>query len=658
MGSQEKETKEEKSKAKNKWSSLLDPFKVIRDAVHGDFWITEFEARIIDTEVFQRLHNIRQLATAYLVYPNAKHTRFEHSLGALYIATKIIEAVQRNYTNREIIIGDLLKILQAKGYSVFSLDDRDIVLTRIAALLHDAAHLPFGHILEKEGNLISLSQWADERRLKYFFEDCKMEQIIKNFLKEKGFQDYECDEFVEELKSILRAIEGADPQKGEPIVDENPEDEAIKKLDHPYIGDIVGNTLCADLFDYVLRDAYFTGLKLSTELRIINNFAIIGKSKKEARLTLLLVRKGLYRQDTLSDAIQFLRQRYFIAERVYYHRVKAAASAMLMRAIYEYYHKCLNKSLDNDEVLKELMEIGDDTLIYKLLEDSKKTLLENLEKVILNKIKNNEKLTPDEQELYDKYIEKGKKIKSFPINFFEKYENIKNLDEKHKQWASIFNLLTKFKKRELHKPVYMVYTRRGSRDKAKLDDIIENYTNPEARHEFERYLEDLLHLPPGSVILYITKRERGKAGKASCLWIDGNIKTIEKLDEEVDGLNGEFSSLKGKYEGLWKLYVFMSRDLLNIKEVKEYAVAFCKNKLYPINDLEYKDEIAPKTEGEIFIEYIAPKEYPNIQLTQSQIKLYLNNINKFYEERRREMKSLNFVPIEVLKEKFKEIIKQ
>jgi hypothetical protein len=204
----------------------------------------------------------------------------------------------------------------------------------------------------------------------------------------------------------------------------------------------------------------------------------------------------------------------------------------------------------------------------------------------------------------------------------------------------------------------MVYTRRGSRDKAKLDDIIENYTNPEKRHEFERYLEELLLLPPGSVILYITKRERGKAGKARCLWIDGNIKTIEELDDEVDGLNGEFSSLKGKYEGLWKLYVFMSRDLLNIKEVKEYAVAFCKNKLYPINDLEYKDEIAPKTEGEIFIEYIAPKEYPNIQLTQSQIKLYLNNINKFYEERRREMKSLNFVPIEVLKEKFKEIIKQ
>ncbi|MCK4613628.1 MAG: hypothetical protein KAU14_02400, partial [Thermoplasmata archaeon] len=82
---------EEKSEEKkSKWDDFLHPHKIIRDAVHGDIEITKLETKLIDTEIFQRLHGIKQLGPTYLVYPDAKHTRFEHSLGVLYVAQKII----------------------------------------------------------------------------------------------------------------------------------------------------------------------------------------------------------------------------------------------------------------------------------------------------------------------------------------------------------------------------------------------------------------------------------------------------------------------------------------------------------------------------------------------------------------------------------------
>src|SRR5437868_10985568 len=97
--------------------------KFIRDAVHGDIEMSALEVELMDTPEFQRLRGIRQLGTAYLVFPSAVHTRFEHSLGASWMAHRILESVRRNY-------------------SVAPEDERRI---RVSALLHDITHIPFGH---------------------------------------------------------------------------------------------------------------------------------------------------------------------------------------------------------------------------------------------------------------------------------------------------------------------------------------------------------------------------------------------------------------------------------------------------------------------------------------------------------------------------------
>ena len=100
--------------------------KLIRDAVHGDIEMGPLEVELMDTPEFQRLRGIKQLGTAYLVFPSAVHTRFEHSLGTSWMAHRILQSVRRNQ----------------------DVSTEDETLIRVAALLHDITHIPFGHTLE------------------------------------------------------------------------------------------------------------------------------------------------------------------------------------------------------------------------------------------------------------------------------------------------------------------------------------------------------------------------------------------------------------------------------------------------------------------------------------------------------------------------------
>ncbi|MDP8906152.1 MAG: HD domain-containing protein, partial [Thermoproteota archaeon] len=100
----------------------------ITDPIHKNIKFTQIDKELIDTPIFQRLRRIRQLAGAHLVYPGALHSRFEHSLGSMFLA------------------GLSGQTLYSKDY----LTDMDIIQKlRIAALLHDVGHGPFSHLFEE-----------------------------------------------------------------------------------------------------------------------------------------------------------------------------------------------------------------------------------------------------------------------------------------------------------------------------------------------------------------------------------------------------------------------------------------------------------------------------------------------------------------------------
>ena len=93
--------------------------------MYGYIKLNKRELCLIDIPIFQRLRRIKQLGMTHLVYPSAVHTRFEHSLGTMYISNIIINKLK-----------DLCY------------DVKNAEAIRAAALLHDMGHGPFSHTFE------------------------------------------------------------------------------------------------------------------------------------------------------------------------------------------------------------------------------------------------------------------------------------------------------------------------------------------------------------------------------------------------------------------------------------------------------------------------------------------------------------------------------
>ncbi len=99
----------------------------IKDPVHGYVYVTQSEKELIDSYPMQRLRRLKQLAGSEYVYPGANHTRFEHCVGVMFLAGKVVE---NPYLSR--IVTD---------------DEADMI--RMSALLHDVGHGPFSHVFEQ-----------------------------------------------------------------------------------------------------------------------------------------------------------------------------------------------------------------------------------------------------------------------------------------------------------------------------------------------------------------------------------------------------------------------------------------------------------------------------------------------------------------------------
>src|SRR5215510_11982102 len=242
--------------------------KLIRDAVHGDIRLDPLEIELIDTPEFQRLRGIKQLGTAYLVFPSALHTRFEHSLGTSWMAWRLIEVLRRTQ----------------------SLNPDDVRLIRVAALLHDITHIPFGHTLEDERRILPRHD-KDHDRVRYFLEDGTVGQIL-------------------EREGIQKAVVEALTQGGS------------------LISDITGGAISADLLDYLRRDTYFCGLSQYYDPRIFESFVV-----ENGRLVMNLEKHGMLRRDALSELVNLLRIRYSLSERVYFHHTKVASGAMISKGV-------------------------------------------------------------------------------------------------------------------------------------------------------------------------------------------------------------------------------------------------------------------------------------------------------------------------------------
>ncbi len=115
--------------------------QVVRDLLWRDIRLEPAAVSVVDTPAFQRLRYVRQLGHAFLVYPGAAHSRFEHALGTYHLASRALAG------------------LGERG-GLEGLGEGDALLIRLAALVHDVGHYPFSHALEESGFLSHESRGA------------------------------------------------------------------------------------------------------------------------------------------------------------------------------------------------------------------------------------------------------------------------------------------------------------------------------------------------------------------------------------------------------------------------------------------------------------------------------------------------------------------
>jgi HD superfamily phosphohydrolase len=297
--------------------------KVIRDNLHGDIEFHPEEMRLLHTAGFERLHGCRQLGLAHLIYPGAKHARFEHVLGVMYVADKIASRMKRFFEGTG---GDHLRRI-----------------LRFSALLHDMGHVPFGHTLEDEMPIIEKHDHSSGDGS----GSSRMDQTVAEVLRESQNEPY--------LDPVLQVLRAIDDSKDDDKLYESVQEGSIKP-EYLVLADIIGNTICADLLDYIKRDHSMTGIRATYDSRIFRYFDV-GEHKGHKRAIIQLVRHGRVRNDALADLLDILKLRYNLSDKVLFHPKKCAAGAMIIRAVSEAGLKA-----------EDLMKYSDDGLLDYLSE--------------------------------------------------------------------------------------------------------------------------------------------------------------------------------------------------------------------------------------------------------------------------------------------------
>ena len=239
----------------------------IIDPIHDFVRVNSNELKIIDTSIFQRLRRIRQLSGAHLIYPGAQHTRFEHSLGVMHIASMAGHALNE----KGIVSSDNIQNL------------------RFAGLLHDIGHGPFSHLFE---------ELLQKRKMSH--EDIGRDIILKtqigDLISANGFDK----KFITEL--------------------------AFGNSKFQFMNEIISGALSADIMDYLLRDGYFTGAehakidhnRLTYSLDVYKNKLALEKSALVNFETMMISRyqmfKAVYFHKTVRAGEVMLLESMYLAE--------------------------------------------------------------------------------------------------------------------------------------------------------------------------------------------------------------------------------------------------------------------------------------------------------------------------------------------------------
>jgi HD superfamily phosphohydrolase len=254
----------------------------------------------------QRLGAVRQLGLANIVYPGARHTRFEHSLGVF------------------VACGEYIKALMAEGKDPFFkqlMDERDIVTLLLAGLLHDIGHYPFAHAFEEiDPNEFGHTQFTLSM-LSLPSRDDPFARLLS-----RGRQD------VPILAELLSGEWGVYPADVIAIIapfDGKARESGLEGTKRRILNSTLDGPVDCDKLDYLLRDSVHTGVpygRIVDRERLLQSVVVDPTGRKG----LILTEKGRV------SAELFAICRYLMFSEVYWHHSVRALHTMLSFALEKY----------------------------------------------------------------------------------------------------------------------------------------------------------------------------------------------------------------------------------------------------------------------------------------------------------------------------------
>jgi len=266
---------------KAKVDSLLESLDV-HDNVHGMIEVPSLCRVIMDTPQFARLRYVKQLGCSHYVYPTATHTRFQHSLGVMYLGGWY-------YQNLVMATPDL------------NYDHVDHLCVQVAGLIHDMGHGPFSHLWEQ-----FMAEANPERE--WTHEEASLE-MFKYLIKVNDISLLYWNIKPQDVVLIMELVVGPLGNRGSPWPYKG------RGMEKAFLYEIIANHECGidvDKMDYIKRDAKALGLKQVFEIeRFFRNASV---SWDKAGKSFISFRKG-------KEAVMALFQdRARLHDRAYQHK--------------------------------------------------------------------------------------------------------------------------------------------------------------------------------------------------------------------------------------------------------------------------------------------------------------------------------------------------
>lgn len=265
--------------------------KIVHDPLFGTREYYNYEIAIMDSPIIQRLKRIGQMGLAREVYPSARHSRFEHSIGMMTIATNIF------------------KYLGEKDKELY--DEKTLRLLRIGSLIHDVGQGPFSH--DSESFLFG-NKLIDRERREKFPENAPHEIFSYYFINSSCFQD-----FLEEVQTSFK-VSLDRHLLGNLIMGQ------FGKGLEEWVANIINGPIDADKLEYLKRDGYASGLPIPIDLdRIYRSLCV--KHNENGKLELMIESRGI----TSIEQIVF--NKIFLFSTVYHHQKARACNRMLFNIL-------------------------------------------------------------------------------------------------------------------------------------------------------------------------------------------------------------------------------------------------------------------------------------------------------------------------------------